>query len=43
VACFLFTGISFLWYNLGGCAAVVAFSFVLQLRLKRHQALSPAP
>jgi Na+/proline symporter len=30
VACFLFTGISFLWYNVIGCVSVVVLSLILQ-------------
>jgi hypothetical protein len=30
LACFLFTGISFLWYNVVGCAMVVSLSVLFQ-------------
>ena len=32
VACFLFTTISFLWYNVVGCLCVVAFSLAMSVR-----------
>ncbi|MEW6337351.1 MAG: sodium:solute symporter [Acidobacteriota bacterium] len=35
VACFAFTGISFVWYNLIGCAAVVALAYGLAPVLRR--------
>jgi SSS family solute:Na+ symporter len=37
ISCFLFTGISFLWYNVIGCVLVVAFSLLLQPVLPRPQ------
>lgn len=30
VACFLFTGVSFLWYNVVGCTAVIALALLFQ-------------
>ena len=36
IACFLFTGISFLWYNLVGCAAVVVIAMVLNPLTRRR-------
>jgi len=38
VACFLFTGISFPWYNLAGCVAVVVFAMVLNSLMARMAA-----
>ena len=38
VACFLFTRISFLWYNLIGCALVVGISLFLSFLPDRRTA-----
>ena len=43
ISCYLFTEISFLWYNLVGCVLVVFFAAVLQLFLPPKQGPNPAP
>lgn len=42
VACFRFTGISFLWYNLIGCGLVAGLALALAPFLGRHRAGSEA-
>ena len=45
IACFKLTGISFLWYNLIGCALVITVALLVQplvgrrTRLTRHRAI----
>ena len=42
IACFKFTGISFLWYNLIGCALVMGFALALQPLVGRRDGLRAA-
>ncbi|HJV49804.1 MAG TPA: sodium:solute symporter [Geothrix sp.] len=42
LACFRFTSISFLWYNLIGCLAVVGLAWIFSLAQPARAALAPA-
>ena len=42
IACFKFTGISFLWYNLIGCALVMALALLAQAIVGRTPRVRPA-
>ena len=43
IACFSFTKISFLWYNLVGCALVIAVALAVQAMLAVCAAADLAP
>ena len=43
LACFRFTHLSFLWYNLVGCAVVMAVASLLSVALDRGRPQAPVP